>query len=154
MRKFAMILSFILLSFFLISCTTNTHDLILLYSDDHVKEIKIVEMKKDSIVTEEDYTLIKDINTNDFVDLLNDIQAIEYKTLPSSPAVPSGTVILIVYDSGEYEIVSKSGPKQYKYSEKHGRIMEYHSYDHCSDAAQFDQTIEKWSGDTSSTKQP
>ena len=154
MRKFTMILPFMLLSFFLISCTTNTHHLKLLYSDDHVKEIKIVEMKKDSIVTEEDYTLIKDINTNDFVDILNDIQTIEYKTLPPSPAVPSGTVILIVYDSGEYEIVSKSGPKQYKYSEKHGCIMEYHSYDHCSDDAQFDQTIEKWSGDTRSTKQP
>ena len=154
MRKFTMILSFMLLSFFLISCTTNTHHLKLLYSDDHVKEIKIVEMKKDSIVNEEDYTLIKDINTNDFVDLLNDIQTIEYKTLPPSPAVPSETVILIVYDSGEYEIISKSGPKQYKYSEKHGRIMEYHSYDHCSDSAQFDQIIKKWSGDASSTKQP
>lgn len=154
MRKFAILISVMLLSFCFVSCTTNTHHLKLLYSDDHVKKIKIVEMKKDSIVTEEDYTLIKDINTNDFVDLLNDIQAIEYKTLPPSPAVPSGTVILIVYDSGEYEIVSKSGPKQYKYSEKHGCIMEYHSYDHCSDAAQFDQIIKKWSGDASSTNHP
>ena len=53
MRKFTMILSFMLLSFFLISCTTNTHHLKLLYSDDHVKEIKIVTSTYDSQATVE-----------------------------------------------------------------------------------------------------
>ena len=140
--SFALILLLFVSS--LLGCTNTAYTLELLHSTDYVKEIKIVEMKKEFILTSEDYSLLKEIATDDFANILNDIQGIDYKVLAPSPGTPSGTVILIVYENNEYEIISKSGPKQYKYSEKEDRIMEYHSYYRCCNDALFDQMIEKW----------
>ena len=140
--SFALILLLFVSS--LLGCTNTAYTLELLHSTDYVKEIKIVEMKKEFILTSEDYSLLKEIAADDFTNIINDIQSIDYKILIPSPGAPSGTVILIVYENDEYEIISKSGPKQYKYSEKEGRVMEYLSFYHCCDNVLFDQMIEKW----------
>ena len=144
MKNLSFVLILLLFVSSLLGCTNTAYTLELLHSTDYVKEIKIVEMKKEFILTSEDYSLLKEIAADDFTNIINDIQSIDYKVLAPSPGVPSGTVILIVYENDEYEIISKSGPKQYKYSEKEGRVMEYHSYYRCCDNELFDQMIEKW----------
>lgn len=146
MRKKVIVIAIILLLFSMFGCKTGTHHLNLLYYVDDIKEIKIIELLNEQIYSEEDYTLLHIIDTADFASVYGDIQNIDYKQhfFTTSPATPYGQSILIVYESGEYEIISRRGPTQYKYSEEYGRIMEYHSYYYCQNEEQYNQMIDKW----------
>jgi hypothetical protein len=145
MKKFVCILTAMLL-LSLSGCGITTYYWEFQYSVDNVKEIKIIELLNEQIYSEEDYTLLHIIDTADFASVYGDIQNIDYKQpfFTTSPATPYGQSILIVYESGEYEIISRRGPTQYKYSEEYGRIMEYHSYYYCQNEEQYNQMIDKW----------
>ena len=145
MKKFFCILTAMLL-LSLSGCGITTYYWEFQYSVDNVKEIKIIELLNEQIYTEEDYTLLKNIDATDFAAVYDDIQSIDYKTpaFTLSPLTPYGTSILIVYESGEYEIISRTGPQQYKYSEEYGRNLKYHSYFYCQNEELYDQIIDNW----------
>lgn len=144
MRKIVLIMTAVLISLSLFSCGLKTYYLELLYPVDDVKEIKIVELTARYVGLEEGYTLLKEIDIEYAADVFKDIQSVEYKLLGPSPGTANGTVIMIVYESGEYEIISRSGPQQYKYSQEDGCIRQHHSYYHCRNNEVFDQMIDKW----------
>ena len=146
MKNFIWIMAIVLLLFSMFGCGSKSHYWEPLYPVDHVKEIRIIDVNLigDSVDAEEDYTLIKDMDSTDFASIFDDIQTIEYKQLGPSPATPYGTSIMILYESGEYEIVSRAGPQQYKYLEEQNKFMWSHSYCYCRDMEQFDEMIEKW----------
>lgn len=137
-------LMLLLLSLF--GCKANTHHLELLYSADDVVEIKIIELRNGWVETNEDYTLLKEIDIQYADEICSDIQSIEYKRLGPSPATPTGRVIMIIFESGEYQIISQSGPQKYKYSEDDEDIRLHHSYYYCRSEEQFNQMIDKWLG--------
>ena len=108
MKNFIWIMAIVLLLFSMFGCGSKSHYWEPLYPVDHVKEIRIIDVNLigDSVDAEEDYTLIKDMDPTDFDSIFDDIQTIDYKQLGPSPATPYGTSIMILYESGEYEIVA------------------------------------------------
>lgn len=146
MKKIIFVVAIILILFSMFGCKANTYRLKLMYSAGDIIEIKIIELLDEQVYSEEDYTLLKNIDATDFADVYDDIQSIDYKTpaFTLSPLTPYGTSILIVYESGEYEIISRTGPQQYKYSEEYGCNLKYHSYFYCQNEELYDQIIDKW----------
>ena len=144
MKKIIYVLIVALLLNSLFGCSGEIHYLDPLYPAANVTEIKIIELKGDYVFSDNDYILLKEIEISDVPDIWDDILAIEYKSLGLSPGHVNGTAIMIVYESGEYEIRSRYGLKKYAYSEEHERIMEFHSYYRCRDAEQFDRIVDNW----------
>ena len=146
MKKAVLLLTAVLLLLSLSGCQSKTHYRELLHPVDEAKEIKIIELLNEHVYSDDDYTLLKVVDATDFASVFEDIQAIEYKlpVFTTSPATPYGTSIMIVYESGEYEIISCRGPQQYKYSEEYEEIMMYHSYYYCKNEEQYNQMIDKW----------
>ena len=148
MRKLTFILTIFVFSSFLFGCGINTSYWEFQCSVDNVKEIKVVDIKRGGgyVNSEEDYTVLKVVDEADYVDIMNDIQTIAYyyPYLTTSPANPYGKSIMVVYESGEYDVISATGPKHYQYSEEHGRIVEILSFVRCHDKEQYNQMIDKW----------
>ena len=146
MKKAVLLLTVVLLMLSLFGCQAKTFYRELLHPVDEVKEIKIIELLGDHVYSDDDYTLLKVVDVTDFAAVFEDIQTIEYElpAFPSGPATPYGTSILIVYENGEYEVISCTGPQQYKYSEEYEKLLNHHSYYYCKNEEQYNQMIDKW----------
>ena len=144
MKKTICVLMVVWLFISLPGCGKEIHYWEPLYPVENVIEIKIIELEGNSVLSDNDYTLRKEIEFADIPDIWNELLSIEYKRLAPSPGPVSGTAIMIVYESDEYEIISRYSRRKYAFSEDHGHIMEFHSYDRCRDAEQFDRIIENW----------
>ena len=147
MKKFFCILTAMLL-LSLSGCGITTSYWEFQYSVDDVKEIKIVDIQKigGSVDSEEDYTVLKVVDEADYADIMDDIQTIGYyyPFVGSNPINANGESIIIVFESGEYDVISATGPEHYRYSEEHGSITKILSYIRCRDKEQYNQMIDKW----------
>lgn len=147
MKKFFCILTAMLL-LSLSGCGITTYYWEFQYSVDNVKEIKIVDIQKvgGAVDNEEDYTILKIVDEADYADIMDDIQTIGYyyPFVGSNPINANGPSIIIVFESGEYDVISATGPQHYKYSDEYGRIVQQLSYDRCRDKEQYNQMIDKW----------
>ena len=147
MKKFFCILTAMLL-LSLSGCGITTSYWEFQYSVDDVKEIKIIDVKRGGgyVDSEEDYTVLKVVDETDYADIMDDIQTIGYYCpyLGSNPANPYGKSIMVVFESGEYDVISATGPEHYRYSEEHGSITKILSFIRCRDKEQYNQMIDKW----------
>ena len=148
MKRFVCILTAVLLLLSLSGCGITTSYWEFQYSVDNVKEIKIIDVKRGGsyVDSEEDYTVLKVVDETDYAGIMDDVQTIGYYCpyLGSNPASPYGKSIMVVFESGEYDVISATGPEHYQYSEEHGSITKILSYIRCRDKEQYNQMIDKW----------
>ena len=96
--------------------------------------------------SEEDYTVLKVVDEADYTEIMDDIQTVAYyyPLITVEPANPYGKSIMVVFESGEYDVISATGPEHYRYSEEQGRIVKILSYIRCRDKEHYNQMIDKW----------
>ena len=106
------------------------------YSYEEVTQIKIVEMIDDL-----DYREIQEIDLSLSKEFYNDIVNIEMKRYGPNLSSPSGKCFLIVFENGEYDIISQKESKHFKYGGED--ILAYNSWLYC-DEKEFNELINKY----------
>ena len=106
------------------------------YSYEEVDQIKIIEMIDDL-----DYREIQEIDLSLYEQIYNDIMNIEMKRYGTNLSSPSGKCFLIVFENGEYDIISKQESKHFKY--KGEDILAYNSWLYCNEN-EFNELINKY----------
>ena len=57
---------------------------------------------------------------------------------------PSGYCFLIVFENGDYDVISKNESKHFRYDLASKQIKGYNSWLRCSEPALFDKLIDKY----------
>ena len=106
------------------------------YSYEEVAQIKIVEMIDDL-----DYREIQEIDLSLYEEIYNDIMNIEMKRYGVNLSSPTGKCFLIVFENGEYDIISQKESKHFKYNGE--EILAYNSWLYCNEN-EFNELINKY----------
>jgi len=115
------------------------------YEADDIKEIKIVE-----VVGYPEFSVVKEINIVHADELYSEIASLEMKVYGTNLSEPFDKCFLIVFENGEYDIISKIESQHYKYNYGSSKYYEYdelvphHSWRECRDYDQFDALINKY----------
>lgn len=133
MKKIFLLLIFMLL---LVGCNNTIYHWEFNYSYQEVNQIMIIE-----IIDDLDYKEIQEIDLFLAEELYNDIMNIEMKRYGTNLSSLSGKCFLIVFENGEYDIISKTESKHYKYN--NGEILGYNSWLYC-DENEFNELINKY----------
>lgn len=134
MKKICILLiSFV---FLLAACDDNIYYWDFLHDVDYVEEIMIVEM-----LDENDYTIIKEIDIERAEEFYSDIKALKMKKYGTNLSSPSGLCFAVVFQTGEYDIISKKEPKHYRYT--NNDVLPYNSW-LCCEETEFDVLINKY----------
>lgn len=133
MKKIFLLLIFMLL---LVGCNNTIYHWEFNYSYEEVNQIMIIE-----IIDDLDYKEIQEIDLFLAEELYNDIMNIEMKRYGTNLSSLSGKCFLIIFENGEYDIISKTESKHYKY--KNGEILGYNSWLYC-DENEFNELINKY----------
>lgn len=102
-----------------------------------VKEIKLVEVDG-----EHGISVVKEIDISCATELFSDIDKIEWKVYGPNLATPRGVCFMIVFDNGDYDIISYYEPKHCSFDED-GALHEYNSWLHC-DQGMFEAIVSKY----------
>ena len=114
------------------------------YAIEDIKHIKIVEISEE--FNKPPYKVIKEIESIKTPEVCNDVVELTMYTFASSmgsPIEPHGICIWIMYNSGEYDIISLRGSNKYRYDEKTGMIKVLTSWRYCVDE-EFEALINKY----------
>ena len=133
MKKIFLLLIFILS---LVGCNNNVYYWEFNYSYEEVDQIKIIEMIDDL-----DYREIQEIDLSLSEQIYNDIMNIEMKRYGTNLSSPSGKCFLIVFENGEYDIISQTESKHFKYDGED--ILAYNSWLRCNEN-EFNELINKY----------
>ena len=133
MKKIFLLLIFILS---LVGCNNNVYYWEFNYSYEEVDQIKIIEMIDDL-----DYREIQEIDLSLYEQIYNDIMNIEMKRYGTNLSSPSGKCFLIVFENGEYDIISQKESKHFKYNDED--ILAYNSWLYCNEN-EFNELINKY----------
>lgn len=101
-----------------------------------VKELKIIEAKD-----EYTYEVVKNLDVHFVEELYGDIENLDAKRYGTNLRHPYGKCFLIVFNNGEYDIISKIEPKHIRYKDDKLRV---HSSWLKYDSEQFDELINKY----------
>jgi hypothetical protein len=138
MKKIFLMLIFILsLILSLVGCD-NTYYWEFNYSYEEVDQIKIIEMIDDLHYR---YREIQEIDLSLSKEVYNDIANIEMKRYGPNLSFPSGKCFLIVFENGEYDIISQKESKHFKYNGE--EILAYNSWLYCNEN-EFNELINKY----------
>lgn len=136
----------ILLTFGLTGCLMSNKVYEYWEFDYDVKDIQYIQIVE---ITEEfnsSYRVIKEIESSKTQEVCDDVTALSMYTFAlsmESPIEPYGICILIMYNTGEYDIIADSGSKKYRYDEKTGLIENPTSWRYCEDE-EFEALIDKY----------
>ncbi len=133
MKKFSILLCLI---FFLCGCHYKVYHWNFNYDYDKIKEIKIIEM-----VVGFEFNEIKEIDLNLSTELYEDILNLDMHRYGTNLCEPMGICFLIVFDNGEYDIISRIEPKHFKYNG--ANIQAYNSW-LCSGEEEFEALLNKY----------
>ena len=133
MKKIFLLLIFILS---LVGCDNNVYYWEFNYSYEEIVQIKIIEM-----IDGFDYREIQEIDLSLSEQIYNDIMNIEMKKYGTNLSSPSGKCFLIVFENGEYDIISQRESKHFKY--KGEDILAYNSWLYCNEN-EFNEVINKY----------
>ena len=133
MEKIFLLLIFILS---LVGCNNNVYYWEFNYSYEEVDQIKIIEMIDDL-----DYREIQEIDLSLSEQIYNDIKNIEMKRYGTNLSSLSGKCFLIVFENGEYDIISQKESKHFKYNGED--ILAYNSWLYCNEN-EFNEVIKKY----------
>ena len=121
----------------LTGCDKETYRWEFNYSNDEVSQIMIIE-----IVDElEEYRVLKEIDLEQAQEVYEDIRSIRMRRYGTNLSAPSGKCFLIMFDNGEYDIISQKESKHFRYND--GDITGYNSW-LCCDQSEFDVLINKY----------
>lgn len=133
MKKIFLLLIFILS---LVGCNNNIYYWEFNYSYEEVNQIKIIEITDDL-----DYREIQEIDLSLTEEIYDDIMNIEMKRYGPNLSSPSGKCFLIIFENGEYDIISQTESKHFKYN--NGEILGYNSWLYCNEN-EFNELIKKY----------
>lgn len=134
MKKF-IALSFIII-FVFSGCSNDAYSWKFSYEYNYVQEIKIIEVHD-----EFNYSVVKAIDLELIDELYADISNLKMKRYGANLSSPSGLCFLILFKSGEYDIISQKESKHYKFDED--KLRAYNSW-LCCDDVQFKELVEKY----------
>ena len=134
--KFILLFILICLMLSLVGCSNNIYHWEFNYSYEEVVQIKIIEMIDDI-----DYREIQEIDLSLSEAIYNDIMNIEMKRYGPNLSSPSGKCFLIVFENGEYDIISQKESKHFKYNDED--ILAYNSWLYCNEN-EFNELINKY----------
>jgi len=92
-----------------------------------VTEIKIVVPPNGEIFELKTCKVIKEIDVSYAAELMEDVEGISMKDHSGSLITPRKLSVLIMFDNGEYDVISRIGSSHYKY-DKDGMIQGYASW--------------------------
>ncbi len=101
------------------------------YGYEKITQIKIIEITQGS-----NYREIEEISISFAEELYNDITNLEMKNYGPNLGSPSGLCFLIVFESGEYDIISRKEPRHFKYRD--GYIQAHNSWLQCDENELYD----------------
>ena len=107
------------------------------YEPASVKEIKLVEVDG-----EHGLSVVKEIDISYANELFLDISKIDWKVYGPNLATPRGICFMIVFDNGDYDIISYYEPKHCSFDED-GVLHEYNSW-LCCDNEVFQTILDKY----------
>jgi len=120
----------------LVRCDNNVYYWEFNYSHEEINKICIVES-----FGRGDYNIIQEIALSLSEEIYNDVKSIEMKKYWPNFSDPYGKSILIVFNNGEYDIISLIESKHYKYRGE--EILAYNSWLEC-DENEFNELINKY----------
>ena len=94
------------------------------YAVEEIQEIKIVEITQES--NKPPYKVVKELDSSKINEICDDIKELTmYRfALPiGSPMEPFGTCVWIIYNSGEYDLISLAGSSKYRYDSETGELL-------------------------------
>lgn len=106
------------------------------YDVDDVKAIKLIDASGDFT-----YSIIKEIDITLADELYADVMSLEMERYGTNLSHPYGICFLIVFDGGEYDIISQKESKHYRYDGN--RITAYNSWLCCNDI-EFNALVDKY----------
>lgn len=106
------------------------------YDYTQINEIKIID-----VIDEFEYKEIREINIDLAQEIYDAIKEMKMKRYGTNLSTPSGFSFLIVFSTGEYDIISKKESKHYKY--KDSDILAHNSW-LCCDEREFESLINKY----------
>lgn len=108
-------------------CIDNSiHHWAFAYDVDDVKEIKLIDANGDFT-----YSIIKELDISLAEEVYSDIISLEMMRYGTNLSHPYGICFLIVFDSGEYDIIARQESKHYRYSGD--EILSYNSWLRCNE---------------------
>ena len=112
------------------------------YTHEKIVEIKIVEIHSFNYQTDKDYyTVVKELDLSLAKDLWEDVSVLTMERMGPSPVEPHGNSFLIVFESGEFDIISIVGSTHFEYAD--GVIQSYISFLY-SNEMEYEQLLNKY----------
>ena len=140
-KALKLLIAMILLTFTLTGCSMldgSDYKWDFDYEPKEIKSIQIVEMTEGSSYN---YTAIKEIDSSFYETICAEIKAIDWETYYFKLSYPKGTCFLIVFNTGEYDIISYEAPT---HVEKKGGQRDFYYSWLCCDEEQFEAIINKY----------
>lgn len=101
-----------------------------------IVEISIVEVDPESV----NYDTVKDIDIVYADDVCEKISSIPMELYGTNLKTQNGTGILVLFQNGEYDLITMSEPKHYRYDENM-KLQGYNSWLKCCNADDFNNLI-------------
>ena len=133
MKKVYLLLMLVLT---IVGCDNNIYHWNFNYDYEEIVEIKIIEM-----IDESEYREIKYVDLSLAKEIYEAISKLEMRRYGTNLSSQNGICFLIVFSSGNYDIISQQEPKHYIYTE--GKIAAYNSWLYC-DKSEYDALINKY----------
>lgn len=150
MKKFSILILVILLTF--VSCQHKPRYWTFEKDCSEVTEIKIVDLEQSGGDHNdyENYVVIKELDIAFVEELYDDIEKIEMKEYGPTLDAPGGKCFMIVFSNGEFDLISYTEPKHFKYdysgdksSPFYGTLQPFNSWLRC-DKESFYNLIDKY----------
>ena len=106
------------------------------YEADRVTSVKVIDA-----TNAHEYEVIKELDAKFIDEVYYDIENLKMERYGPNLSHPSGVCFLVVFDTGEYDIISKKESKHFKYID--GKISSYNSW-LCCDSYDFNKLVEKY----------
>ena len=138
-KVFILILTLLTVAMFGLSgCHNKVYHWEFNYDTAEIKEIKIVEIVCSAPL---EYETIKEIDLELAEEICNDISKLEMKKYGTNLASHSGKCFLIVFNNGEYDLISRKEPSHFKFADS--MLVGYTSW-MCFDENEFSFLIDKY----------
>ena len=94
------------------------------YAVEEIQEIKIVEITQE--FNKPPYKVVNELDSSKINEICDDIKELtmyRFAVPVGSPMEPSGTCVWIIYNSGEYDLISLAGSSKYRYDSETGELL-------------------------------
>ena len=135
MKKICLLLVFVL-SISMFGCRGDTYHWEFNYSCEEINQIKIIEFIDDM-----EFREVKELDLELSCEIYDSITKLTMRRYGTNLSTPSGKCFLIVFNSGEYDIISQKESKHFKYNGE--EILEYNSWLYF-EKSEFDELINKY----------